>query len=201
MKLFDPALLFFTHLLNNYIALDPNAKQKLAELSGKVAQIRINDTHWEFFIVIQHEQLQLSTEYAGTVNASISGKVATLLQTLKNAGKPTPLDNELTLSGDLEFIQVLKKIFGGIDVDWEEQLSRFTGDVVAHQIGNHFRSIKNFFDKTSSAFTSNITEYLQEESRHLVSPFEMEDFSADVATLRNDVERLQKRIELLSIKQ
>ena len=44
---------------------------------------------------------------------------------------------------------------------------------------------------------ANIREYLQEESRDAPSRYEVDRFSDNVSTLRDDVDRLEARIERL----
>ena len=48
---------------------------------------------------------------------------------------------------------------------------------------------------TAKAMLLNSAEYLREESRDLVAPGEMADFIDDVDRARDDVERLEARIE------
>jgi ubiquinone biosynthesis protein UbiJ len=43
----------------------------------------------------------------------------------------------------------------------------------------------------------NIREYLQEESRDAPSRYEVDKFAADVSTLRDDVDRIESRINRL----
>jgi ubiquinone biosynthesis protein UbiJ len=47
------------------------------------------------------------------------------------------------------------------------------------------------------SLTENIAEYLLEENPLLVRPQAVTDFGDEVAKLRDDVERLQKRLEKL----
>ena len=43
------------------------------------------------------------------------------------------------MTGDVELGQQVKTLFDEIDIDWEGHLARFTGDVVAFQVGSLFR--------------------------------------------------------------
>ena len=44
---------------------------------------------------------------------------------------------------------------------------------------------------------ANVREYLQEESRDAPSRYEVEQFSAGVSTLRDDVDRIEARLNRL----
>ena len=74
--------------------------------------------------------------------------------------------------------------------DLEEELSRFIGDAAAHRIAEIARGVGNWARDVRSTMGGNIREYLQEESRELPTRYEVERFSDQVATMRDDVERM-----------
>jgi ubiquinone biosynthesis protein UbiJ len=71
------------------------------------------------------------------------------------------------------------------------------GDVAAHQIGNLVRSASGWGRRAAATFAANVGEYLQEESRDLVTRTELEEFLAQVDELREAADRLQVRLALL----
>ena len=85
-----------------------------------------------------------------------------------------------------------------MDIDWEEHLSRLIGDIAAHRLVSVFNGILNWSKSAASNFTNDLGEYLQEESRDVVSGPEMEMFFQQVDRLRDDAERLQARTDRLS---
>jgi ubiquinone biosynthesis protein UbiJ len=101
----------------------------------------------------------------------------------------------VTVEGDNELGHRFGKLLAGMDVDWEEQLSRITGDVVAHEMGKGARAIGNWSTATLDTASKNLQEYLQEEIRLLPTRYELEEFLAEVDTLRDDVARLQARLQ------
>ena len=50
---------------------------------------------------------------------------------------------------------------------------------------------------TVTSVSTSLSEYLQEESRDVVSETELEIFNNEVDRLRNDVDRIQAQINLL----
>ena len=84
-----------------------------------------------------------------------------------------------------------------MDIDWEEQLSKLTGDVIAHQLGNGARRIGTLLKHGRRTLQQDIGEYLQEELRVLPSRIETENFSSDVTRLSIDADRLAARIRRL----
>ncbi|MGB5200150.1 MAG: sterol-binding protein, partial [Sedimenticolaceae bacterium] len=89
------------------------------------------------------------------------------------------------------------EVLADLDIDWEEQLSRFTGDIAAHEIGRGVRAASREGARMRRSSEQILSEYLTEEARLLPHRFEVEDFIADVDTLRDDAERLAARIALL----
>ena len=103
----------------------------------------------------------------------------------------------MQIEGDTELAHRIGKILGAMDVDWEEQLSHYTGDLVAHDIGNLVRGAVRWGRNSADTLGRDLQEYLQEELRLLPVRTEIEAFLADVDRLRDDVERLQARIDRL----
>ena len=83
----------------------------------------------------------------------------------------------MEISGDTELAHQLSKILGTMDIDWEEQLSHFTGDLIAHRVGNLFRTARDWGANSSATLGLDIQEYLQEELRLLPGRLEIEALS------------------------
>jgi ubiquinone biosynthesis protein UbiJ len=109
----------------------------------------------------------------------------------------TLFSGEVEITGDIETGQAFRAILDGMDIDWEEQVSRVTGDVVAHQLGNLARKAGAWLRHGGQTLEQDIGEYLQEESRVLPSRIEIENFIADVGMTAMAVERLEARLQRL----
>ena len=105
---------------------------------------------------------------------------------------------EILIEGDATVAQRFSEAMAGLNVDWEEQLSKLVGDPIAHQVGQGVRAVGDWGRRTGETFRTNLKEYLEEESRLLPSRYEVEDFLNRVDTLRDDVERLDARLERLA---
>jgi ubiquinone biosynthesis protein UbiJ len=80
----------------------------------------------------------------------------------------------------------------------EEGLSRWVGDIAAHQIGRVLRGAAGWGEQAGETLAANVREYLQEESRDLVARAEMEAFSTSVNEARDRVEALTARLQKLA---
>lgn len=179
-------------IFNRYLRMDPETIERLSHLQGKVILILFPDFNLQFYLLPTHNGVQLLNTYAGSVDTTIKTSPFALMRQLKNKDH-----SEITIEGDVELGQQIRDLLLQMNIDWEEQLSKITGDVVAHQIGKGFRSLLSWGKQTSHNMQQNVTEYLQEEAQLLPSRKEIEDFLNAVSFLRNDVERLEAKLELL----
>ena len=99
------------------------------------------------------------------------------------------------MTGDTELAGDIQKLFRYAKPDFEEELSRLVGDVVAFQVGTFVRQARDWGKQSSETFHSNVGEYLQEESRAVPTGVEMDEFMSGVEDLRDDADRFAARIE------
>jgi ubiquinone biosynthesis protein UbiJ len=104
---------------------------------------------------------------------------------------------EVRIEGDTTIGRRFQELFDKLDIDLEEKLSRFTGDLIAHQIGNVFRTGARWTQESIRTFELNLGEFLQEETRDLPAGPEAEIFYRHVDQLRADFDRLNSQIERL----
>ena len=88
-------------------------------------------------------------------------------------------------------------VLNAMDIDWEENLSTLTGDVIAHQLGNMAKRTGQAIRYSRDTLEKDIGEYLQEELRMLPTRIETENFSAAVTRISIDADRLNARIKRL----
>jgi ubiquinone biosynthesis protein UbiJ len=108
---------------------------------------------------------------------------------------------EVQIEGDTQVAHKFQQLFEKLDIDLEEKLSHFTGDVIAHKIGNIFRSGQNWTEESINTFKLNSKEFLQEETRDLPAAPEADQFYQLVDQLRSDYDRLLARIKKIQATQ
>ena len=62
-------------------------------------------------------------------------------------------------------MQAFSALLGELDIDWEEELSRYTGDVVAHTLCSGARQARRFVGRELCRSQRQVAEYLTEEAR------------------------------------
>ena len=196
-----PPALFFSALglaVNNYLRLDVNTLQRLSALTGKVIAIEFRGLDLTFYLLPQAAGIRIEGAYEGVPDALLSGAPLALARLgIAKHEKGTLFGGDVEIRGDIELGQRFKAILDGIDIDWEEHLSRVTGDVLAHQVGNVARGMLEWGRNTLDTVSRDVAEYLHEESRDLPTRSEVDEFLARIDTLRLDVDRLEARVQRL----
>ena len=109
--------------------------------------------------------------------------------------------NAAQVSGDVQFAAAIDYVRRNIAWDFEEDLSRLFGDIPAHRLANAVREIDRWGRATALNLSHALAEYATHENPTLASRRAVDEFNRDVDALRDDVERLEKRLELRSLRQ
>jgi len=184
---------------NRYLQLDPQAQAQMASLHGQVIAFEILGLEQTLYLIPGADGVQLLAAYEGQPDCLLRGTPLALAR-MGNARQSSEqlFAGEVEIVGDTELAHRFGKLLGAIDIDWEEQLSRYSGDLVAHHVGNLVRDAGNWGRRTLGTLQLDLSEYLQEELHLLPVTAEVDGFLAQVDRLRDDVERLQLRIQRLS---
>jgi len=195
----DPILAAVEGAVNRYLDLDPEGAQGFAPLYGRIIGIEVRGLGVRLTLVPGPDRIQVFGAYDATPDCLIRGAPLALLRMVTSEQKDTEISSgAVEIQGDSTLAHELAKAFAGLDVDWEEQLSRVVGDSIAHPVGEGLRRLGRWGRRSAETLTLDLKEYLEEEARLLPTRYELADFLADVDTLRDDVERLQARIERLA---
>lgn len=202
MALRDLALEGLEQAINRLIELDPAVAGQLAPLHGRVIRVDLRGTGIRLNFVPGHDgRLQLLGHIEGEPDSTLSGSPLDLMRaTDSSEGARQLFSGNVRIEGDDQAAHRFSQALGGLDIDWEEQLSRLTGDIAAHEIGRGLRAIAREGERIGHSSGENLSEYLTEEARLLPHRFEVDDFLSEVDALRDDVERLAARITLLEQK-
>lgn len=183
--------------LNQALGLDPDSFAQLEQFEDKLIALELQGTGLTLFLLPGRAGIRVMSAAAGEPDTIISGTPLALAELGLGDARRVLFAGEVIIRGDVETGQAFKRLLDNLDIDWEEQLSRYTGDVVAHQLGDLFRGLRHWGQQARRTLGRNLAEYLQQESRQLVTREAVDGFSHGVDQLRDDSERLQARIMLL----
>ncbi len=197
MDALEAALRPIASLLNRNIAESTPARELCQKLSAKVVAIRVRNTALAAYFVVNDEALDLVTSSEDEPDVVITGSIITLARMAGQSGEAAIRDGSLDLTGDAETAKEFQQLLAFAQPDVEEELSGIVGDVTAHRLGEIARGVGRWGRDARSTMGANLREYLQEESRDAPSRYEVDAFSSNVSTLRDDVDRVEARLNRL----
>jgi ubiquinone biosynthesis protein UbiJ len=181
--------------LNKYLSLDTNSGSMLAPLAGKVIAINVQPFDETIYLCPTTDSIQLLDQYPGQPDTLLTGSLSALgLMGLSATPMRAIFSDEVKIEGDIHAGQKFQDLFTKLDINLEQQLARFTGELVAHNISQLFRAGKEWSKESTETFRLNAAEFLQEETRDLPAKAEMDIFCQKVDDLRTDFDRLQSRM-------
>ncbi|MCF6345971.1 MAG: hypothetical protein L3J00_05820, partial [Thiomicrorhabdus sp.] len=99
--------------------------------------------------------------------------------------------------GDTQLAQAFINALCTLDIDWEEQLSHYTGDLIAFKIGHGIRSLFSTQQAVKDNVSQTVKEYLQFEIEAVPTKSQVKRFCQNVDTLKQDFDALEARINKL----
>lgn len=181
--------------LNELLQSDATAMEKLQQLDGRIMAICIRDTDLIAYAVPHSEGIELLRSYEGDVDVRITGRTADFIAYARASKRGDSIGaGRIEISGDLSTAQCVQSFLSELRIDWEEVLSRYIGDVGAHQTGRFFRALNAWRTNAAARFEDDLVEYLQIEARMVPTRRDAERAAHAVFTLADDVDRLEARI-------
>jgi ubiquinone biosynthesis protein UbiJ len=192
-------LAFLEIAINRYLRLDPRALDGFAALSGRALAVELVGLSHTLRLDLSPDGVCLARSDDRAAEAVVRGTPGDLLSMLAASDASGRLfTGDVIIEGDTELVQRIKAIIDDMDVDWEEALSRLVGDPVAHQAGNLARGVASWQRTARHTLWQHLADYLVDEVRLVPRREEAASLSDSVDTLRDDLERLEKRVARLS---
>jgi len=184
-------------VLNRNIASQARARRLAGRLEAKSLSVDVTGVLALRATCLGGRLLLCREEAAAEpADAVISGPPAALL-TLSTGGNRPAGAGSVQVRGDAEVAAQYRDLLRAARPDWEEELSRWLGDVPARRLGVLARRAFSWGRSARRSFGENIAEYLQEESRTLVNRVELDEFLRGVDHLRETGDRVAARLKRL----
>ena len=185
--------------VNRYLGTDPATGARLAGLDGRVVALTLRGLDMTLVFRVEGRRIALVDEPDVAPDTVLTGSPLGIARLGLGRGNATDtlFSGQVEIAGDVETGQAFKAVLDAIEIDWEEQLARFTGDVLAHQLGNAARHAGSWLDHARLTLERNLSEYLQEELRVLPTRIEIENLIEDIDRLAMDADRLEVRLRRL----
>jgi ubiquinone biosynthesis protein UbiJ len=182
--------------VNRALRTDPDMAARLAQLAGRVCRIELTDLGVTFDVAPDATGLRLSPAGSQPPDVTLRGSLLAIARLATGNGR-LPASSRAEIAGDAELANSFARALREFDPDWEEELSRYVGDVPAHLIGKTFRAARAWAGDARTRLDADVAEYLREEVRLLPDRAAVAAFIAEVDRLRADADRLAARVENL----
>ena len=184
--------------INRYLALDPGSPAKIAALDGKVLEVMLKELDVPLYLRVSEQHVDVLPGCEDTVHSTMRASIISLIKMgLSQDSGEGVIGADIDMSGDMETGRRFHDLLKNADIDWEEILAQYTGDILAHKIGNSVRAVSRWGQNTIDTLSRDLSEYLQEESRQLPSRNEIAQYLENVDRLRLSVDRAEARIRQL----
>ncbi len=178
----------FSFALNRLLQAEPWARERLAPFAGMTVELRAPPL----------PSLRLVILPGGTLEAG--GGDPALTVTVRPDALPALMQSQehflrsVDVAGDQRLAAEVMILLRHLRWDAEEDLSRLVGDVAAHRLMDLARGFAAWQADAARRLAGTLADYVVEEKRMLVSRIEFEAFAAEVSSLRDAVDRLEKRV-------
>ena len=179
--------------INHLLGQASWAREKLVPFAGHSAQIKLPP--FEAAFLIGEDGCVSAPAPDADLEVSISLPAATPLLTLQ--GKDAVM-RAARIEGSAEFAETLGFVIRNLRWDAEEDLSRIVGDIAAHRIVTGTREFAGWQRQAAQNLAANLAEYFTEEQPLVARQTDIAEFSDDIDRLRDDVARLEKRLQRLA---
>jgi len=185
-------------LLNRGLPRSVRARELAAELAGRSLALEVRGLG---AVRLESNGSALAVTAAGDLpqaDAALSVGPLGLMALAGKGAQAAVQRGEAAMSGDAEIAGKFRELLTLLKPDPEEELSLVLGDVAAHQLARLARGALAWSARAADTAWRSTADYLAHERADLVPRHEGEQFLRGVEALRENLDRLAARIELLA---
>jgi len=185
--------------INHVLKGESWAMTQLARHAGKVILLKLPVGKLCFELTSEGALAASTDIHAASLELEVS---ADALSTLVSG--PGNLQEQamksVKITGDADLAQLLGRLAGQIRWEYEEDLARLIGDAPANFAVSQGKKLVSAGRSAASDMLANVVEYVSEERKVLLNKRDFMIRKNELNTLRDAVDRMEKRIQLLERK-
>lgn len=182
----------FAATFNHLLQQQSFAQQRLQRHAGKTLQLNLPPL--SFLLTIDAAgQVEVAAE-GSPADATLGVSPLSMLHVLAGSAMPSEL---VHTAGDATMAVDFGNVLQNLRWDAEEDLSKVFGDVLGHRIARFGAGLFAQQKQAALSLAANFTEYWTEERPLLAKRQHIAEFIKQVDHLRDDAERLEKRVARL----
>ena len=180
--------------VNRLLRQNSWALQRLRPFAGKVVRLDCFPVTILLGISETGEAAAASAEASPDVTVRLTPGLM-----LRLAARDASAWNDIVVEGEPQLAAALNHVARNLRWDVEEDLSRVFGDIAAHRMVETGRKLDNWGRQGADNLARSFAEYWTEEQPLIANRADVEQFNRDVDALRDDIARLEKRIEQVAV--
>jgi ubiquinone biosynthesis protein UbiJ len=181
-------------VINKALDYDPATRRALRQHTGKSLAITIRELNTTLCFHLGDNIMVTNQSEGATV--SLQGSLPALISLA--ISKSTNLaDSDVEAWGSTALLIEVKQLARNLEIDWEEAINQWLGDVAGHRLSESLRSQLGWLNDRRKSTERLLREFLTEELRATPSATELEGFNSQVDQLYLKTDRLQARLEKL----
>jgi ubiquinone biosynthesis protein UbiJ len=177
--------------INHVLRANSWAKQRLMPHAGRVACIDNPPFSLMIAVTAEGEVADAAKDAVPSVTVRVTPGLM-----LRLMARDASAWNEVKVEGDAEFAAAINHVVRNLRWDVEEDLSRVVGDIAAHRMVEGGRTLDRWVRQGADNVARSFSEYWTHERPLLATRADVEQFNREVDALRDDLARLEKRVEI-----
>ncbi len=185
-------LLALEQMINRALVYDPGTRAGLTRLSGQSLLINLKQPDWQVAVTVADDKIGLqghceqpTTEITGSADALLAWVVS---------GETSLADFDIEVRGSTHLLIEWQALARDLDIDWQDALSRLTGDLAGHTIAETLRQVSGWANLRRQNMGDQLAEFVIEEGQVVPNRALFDDFRQHNQDLRLTVDRLQARL-------
>ena len=176
--------------INHLLRSNSWAQERLKPFAGKTARFECTPFALALTVMQNGEVTTAAAHTAADVTITMSPGL--LLRVL---ARDETAWTDIKIDGDTGFATAINHVWRNLRWDAEEDLSRVFGDIAAHRMAQSGRTLGQWGRQSADNLLRALAEYWTEEQPLIASKYEIEQFNREVDALRDDLARIEKRLE------
>lgn len=182
-------------VVNQALRLDPGTRTQLHHRAGAPLAIQLTDWQFSAAISAEGDEIRLLA-YCEQPAAQVSARAQDLLAWMTSE-QGSLAEHNIEVRGSTAALQAWQTLLLGLEIDWEDALTRVSGDLAGHAMAESLRMAAAWAGARAENIQRQLLEFVVEEQQCLPNRALFEDHRLRTQALGLGLDRLQARIERL----
>ncbi len=187
---------------NHLLGMDLQALKHCEDLQGHIIAIHLTDLEKTVYFHPGSWGIRLSIQQpTKAVDATIRGRLVALINlSQNNAELGTSSQEHLEIIGNTSVAQQFQKVLTELNINWEQQLSRLTGENAASGIAKGIKETHQWILEGIKSTVDSSCNSLQKENTFSPTFADFQHFSQGVTEVTKSVDRIEALLNHLQTK-